>query len=720
MKRRELFRSTLLCAISGIPIRSQGASDKTAFPGTRYRRYSRCLPDYLSNLAARATHQRETALARLTSPASIAARQAWARATLWDLIGGKPGRTPLNAQVTGSFERTNYRVDKVVYQSRPNLFVTANLYVPTNGGGPFPAVLFQSGHYWEGKAYPSYQRFCQGLAQLGFVVLAFEPMGQGERIDYPDATGLRSRLPDCDAEHTMPGKQMLLLGDTATRFQLWDAIRSLDYLLSLPIVDARRIASMGHSGGGTLTMLLAAADERLAAAAVCMGNAENVAASPFLPPGATDDAEQNFVYSGPAGFDRWDLFYPFAPKPMLILPSDRDFLATYSSQYIRNGWEEYRKLKGVYEGLNRPAQLSWADTPLPHALAYDSRLVIYNWFTRWLKPGTPPATDEPPVSPEPVSTLWATESGSVLHSLGGATPFSMNRSALNRARTARRDPASIESLLKLTRPPAETSVRRIGYVRCRNIGVEVLEVQSAPEVWLPAFLLLPEKIARNKPVLLVLDDADSTRLWFDPEVDRILPEDSPAVCAADVRGVGALTPEFGPGTPGYAEWHRQEENYAWSSLIFGKPLVGQRVTDILALVAALSRYPATAGRPLHVAALGKLTAPALFAAALEPAIQSLYLAGGLVSFRNLVETEIYQYPFANFVPDFLNHTDLPEIAATLAPRRVTLAGTVDAAGAPVPSTTVRAIYATAHGAGNLSILESPDWSARGLISRLSE
>ncbi len=171
---------------------------------------------------------------------------------------------------------------------------------------------------------------------------------------------------------------------------------------------------------------------------------------------------------------------------------------------------------------------------------------------------------------------------------------------------------------------------------------------------------------------------------------------------------------------GYAAWHQQEENFAWGSLILGKPLVGQRVTDILALIAALRRYPATAGRPVHLAALGKLTVPALFAASLEPRIQQLYLAGGLVSFQNVVETDIYQSPFANFVPDLLNHTDLPDIAASLSPRRLTLAGTIDAAGAQVPAGTVRTIYAAAYAAGNLSILEGSDWSARGLISRLSE
>ena len=347
MTRRELFRFALLSGAPSIVLKSQAAPARMAFPGTRFRRYSRCLPDYLSELAAEAFHRREAALGRMTSTASIGARQLWVRQTLWNLIGGEPEKTPLNARVTGEFDRSAYRMQKVIYESRPNLFVPANLYVPKRGEGPFPAVIFQSGHYWEGKAYPSYQRCCQGLVQLGFVVLAFEPMGQGERINYPDASGLHSRLSDPDSEHTMPGKQLLLFGDTTTQFQLWDAIRSLDYLTSLPMVDPKRVASVGHSGGGTLTMLLAAGDERLAAAAVCMGNTENVAALPFRPPGSTDDAEQDFVDSGPAGFDRWDLFHAFAPKPMLIWPSDRDFLATYSSEYIRNGWDEYQKLRAV-------------------------------------------------------------------------------------------------------------------------------------------------------------------------------------------------------------------------------------------------------------------------------------------------------------------------------------------------------------------------------------
>ena len=151
-------------------------------------------------------------------------------------------------------------------------------------------------------------------------------------------------------------------------------------------------------------------------------------------------------------------------------------------------------------------------------------------------------------------------------------------------------------------------------------------------------------------------------------------------------------PEVGRGAASYARPHAGEEDYSWASLIFGRPLLGQRVTDILALAMALRAHPALRGLSLKVAASGRLTAPALFAAAMDPAIAELYLAGSLLSFRDIVETEEYRAPFANFVPGILLHTDLPEIAASLAPRRLCLAGTVNAAGRTLDSEAVRAVY----------------------------
>ena len=145
------------------------------------------------------------------------------------------------------------------------------------------------------------------------------------------------------------------MGDTSTRLQVWDAVRSLDYLAAHPHGGpASGWPPRASPAAARCTMLLMAVDDRLAAAVVCSGNTENVACANFNPPGSTDDAEQNFVDGGPAGFDRWDLFYPFAPKPLLITVSDKDFFGTYSPNYISNGWEEYRQAaQRVYERLGR-------------------------------------------------------------------------------------------------------------------------------------------------------------------------------------------------------------------------------------------------------------------------------------------------------------------------------------------------------------------------------
>jgi hypothetical protein len=357
----------------------------------------------------------------------------------------------------------------------------------------------------------------------------------------------------------------------------------------------------------------------------------------------------------------------------------------------------------VYSTLNHADRLKWADTPLPHSLAYDSRMLIYNWFTRWLKSSTEQVRAEPPVRPEAFATLYATESGSVVTSLHSETAFTLNKS-----RRVERTPAALDALLRVSHSAAAGKI--ITRRQSPTVTVEVLEVASDPAVWIPAWLLTAKDTAADKPVLLVLDPVESERLWFQPDAD--LAPGSPVVCAADIRGVGPLLPEYGPGHPGYAASHRQEEDYAWGSMILGKPLVGQRVTDILAVVTALRKHPATAQRRVRVAAAGRLTVPALFAAALDKRIDALYLSGGLTSFRDVVDSELYNQPFANFVPGLLNHTDLPEVAESVAPRRIVLAGAVNARNETADVEAVRRLYS----AGNLSIEPDAKWTVERLAS----
>ena len=638
-----------------------------AFGAPRFRVYARCLPNYLASLARDAYELRNKALAQVKTPADVRTRQAWARRTLWELIGGQPERTPLDTKPAGNLNRSGYRVEKLSYQSWPGLRIPANLYIPTTGQAPFPGVLFQMGHSLNGKAYESYQKCCQGLARLGYVVLAFDPMGQGERTYY--------HVDDADEEHSRAGRQMLLVGETATRIQLWDAVRSLDVLAAHPLVDPKRLASIGQSGGATLTMLLAAVDDRLACAVVCSGNTENFACADFNSPGSTDDAEQDFVASGPLGFDRWDLLYPLAPKPLLVVASERDSFGTYSPSYITSGEEEFEKLRRMYALLGAADRIEWKTTALPHAMTHQMRLFSYEFLERWLH-NSKQAVEEPEVAPEPEDQLL----------VGVAS----TRSPISAPTPGGIDAAALRSLLGVN---MTNSARAVPLMKDREerCDVETFEVESAPGVFLPGYLFVPRPDMPKRPLLLMLEPDGRTGQWREGGLYQSLAALGFLVCAFDVRGIGDLSPEVGRGNPSYTTPHALEEAYAWASLILGRPLLGQRVNDILAMAHAVHDWRG-AGRELILAASGPMTVPALCAAALEPLIATAYLTRGLISWSSLLDGDNYTAPFSNFVPGILKKTDLPFVARLARPRKMIIAGAVDARGVPVSTATVRALY----------------------------
>jgi len=622
-----------------------------AAPPKQYRTYARCWPDFLTRLATAAYNRRKAALAQLTTPGAIGQRQAWVRDTLWTLIGGEPPRTPLNIRTTGSFARDGYRVEKITYESQPGLVIPANLYTPTTGRAPYPGVLFQMGHALNGKGNEGYQRCCQGLARLGFVVLAFDPMGQGERTYYPRGqNGTLTRLDSADTEHTMPGQQMLLAGDSATRLQLWDAVRSLDVLAEHADVDKKRLASTGQSGGATLTMLLAAVDPRLAAAALTCGNTENYACRAFNAPGSTDDAEQNFVNAAAHGFDRWDLLYPLAPKPLLIEVSARDFYGTYSPNYLESGREEFAALQRVYARLGaKPENLAWVEQPLPHGLSEPLRLDVYNWFRRFLQNEPTPLTAEPPTAPETDEMLWTGRSGNVIRDHASLRPIDLVRQRLAKIPNEPKAPDFRAALAVQTVPPSAPAV--LGTTRFGGVRIEAVEVPSEAPVYLPGWLYHPEKTKGD--LVVILDPSGRASRWQEGQLFHEVARAGYTVCAADVRGVGDLRPEVSRGALGHALNHTQEDHWAWASLMLGRPVLGQRITDILAWVRSLN-FPRK-----HLAAAGRMVTPAAIAAALDPSVNSLQYYGRVTSLRALAQMEEYEHPFADFVPGLLLQGDLP-------------------------------------------------------------
>jgi len=181
-------------------------------------------------------------------------------------FGPEPERTPLNPRVTGVLERDTYRIEKLIFESRPGMLVTANLYVPKEIDGPVPGVIGTCGHSHNGKAAEAYQAFSQGLVRQGYMVLIYDPIGQGERLQYVDEN-LQSTVGVGVREHLYAGNQQFLVDEFLGSWRAWDGIRALDYLLTREEVDPQHIGVTGNSGGGTMTTWLCGLESRWTMAA---------------------------------------------------------------------------------------------------------------------------------------------------------------------------------------------------------------------------------------------------------------------------------------------------------------------------------------------------------------------------------------------------------------------------------------------------------------------
>ena len=187
--------------------------------------------NHLISQCERLDRQRADHLAKaLKSPVALQQHLAKLRNNYRKLFGPFPKKTPLNAKITGKLNGGSYRVEKVLFESLPNHHVTALLYLPAKGDGPWPGVLFACGHSANGKAYPSYQTACALLAQNGFVVLSYDPISQGERTQLPKAARYGTTT------HTLLNHGARLTGRSVVWYSAWDGVRSIDYLLSLSLI----------------------------------------------------------------------------------------------------------------------------------------------------------------------------------------------------------------------------------------------------------------------------------------------------------------------------------------------------------------------------------------------------------------------------------------------------------------------------------------------------
>jgi dienelactone hydrolase/pimeloyl-ACP methyl ester carboxylesterase len=581
-------------------------------------------------------------------------------------FGPEPERTPLRPRVTGVVERDAYQIEKVIFESRPGFLVTANLYVPRGRKFPLPGVVGSCGHSSNGKAADTYQSFAQGLARLGYVVLIFDPIGQGERLQYTDKD-LRPRRGIGVAEHLHAGNQQFLVGGFFGAWRAWDGIRALDYLLSRKEVDPRHVGITGNSGGGTMTTWLCGLDRRWTMAApgcfvtTFRRNLENE-----LPA----DTEQCPPQALALSLDHDDFLAALAPKPIIILAKERDFFD------VRGSIEAHARLKRLYTLLGAPDRIQLQIGPSGHGYSQENREAMYQWFNR--ATGVSETAKEPLVVVEKDQTLWCTPHGQVAE-LKSRTVFSFTREK-SQDLTRRRAPLegaqlarAVADVLKPPARPAEPPEFRIlrplparGYPRRH---ATTYAVETEPSIFAVVTRLANEAHYSRPPkgskeaVLYVAHQSTDAELREEPLVRELLAahRDLPFY-AFDVRGIGESRPDT-CGADQFRLPYGSDYFYAVHALMLDRPYVGQKTHDVLRVLDWLAGFGHSR---IHLVARGWGALPATFAALLSDGVERVTLKEALSSYAAVAESEDYDWPLSAFVPAVLAHFDLPDCYRELA------------------------------------------------------
>ncbi len=454
---------------------------------------------YLLGQARRQFDARRKAIAAIKTPEDIANRQRALRAFFLRSLGDLPVRTPLNPHVVGTLKRDGYRVEKVIFESRPGHHVTANFYVP-HGKPPFPGVLLPCGHSENGKAYEQYQRVAILLAKNGMAVLCYDPIGQGERLQRLDEQG--KPVVRNTTEHTMAGIGALLVGRQEASYRIWDGLRALDYLAGRTEVDPRRLGCTGNSGGGTLTSYLMALDDRIAVAAPScyITSLERLFAT--IGP---QDAEQNITGQVAAGMEHADYLTLRAPKPTLMTVGTRDFFD------IQGSWDTFREVKLIYGRLGFGERVDLFESDEPHGFTRPRRIATARWMSRWLLKKDE-AIDEPDFSIASDADLQCTKSGQVLLDFKGRSVFDLNAERAGELRAARQAPGAKRSDADLRKEVrkllglgdakiAAANPRVVGTFSARGRTIRKLAFDVEPGIIVPALDIAAAGSDRPSPVM---------------------------------------------------------------------------------------------------------------------------------------------------------------------------------------------------------------------------
>jgi cephalosporin-C deacetylase-like acetyl esterase len=663
------------------------------------------LDQYLDSIATHDETNRSAAVAAIHTRAQALARQARVRAQILSLIGPLPQRTPLNVKFVGETRADGFRIRKVIFESQPDFFVTALLYVPDGApaGGKRAAILMSPGHAPSGRAGDA--PIAAIFARNGFIVLSYDPIGQGERLQYPDPakpdTSLAMRP---TGEHGEASLQPMLVGDTFAHYELWDAVRGVDFLASLPDVDPRRIGALGCSGGGTITALTGALDTRIAAIGTACYITSFDALLPSLGPQDAEQSTPHFISSG-LGFPDW--IELAAPRPYAVISTFSDMFPFAGA---RTTVIEARRFYSFFDpasagkaeedaapsipptptapalnvdttnAVSPQAHLQWITGPGGHGALMPIMGDIVSFFLRNLQPGadadhpflpagTGPGAAMTLIANLPKDAFQVTPTGQVATSYPGcATVYTLNKKRTARLVPAHRPLIAFDQLgtliRNLTGAKALPGTSKFDpALLAAKSGP--LSFPSAGGLHLDADLVVPSGPGRHPAVLLLVPDSihgsDAIAQASRAKVESF---------ASQGNVVLAITPR--PSPPGTDDMKAPLLGpFYLLSLradLVGRTLVGLRTDDVLRAIDYLARRSDVDLTRISAAASGHLGLVLLHAGVLDRRIRHIEVDHVLTSYRSLIDAPLPTGAPEDIIPGVLLHYDIPDLMRALGDR----------------------------------------------------
>lgn len=581
--------------------------------------------------------------------------QAWQKSRrefFLEQIGGLPEKTPLNAQVVGELDGGDYRIEKVIYESRPDHHVTAVVYLPKNLKPPYPGVLISCGHTKTGKAADYNQKFGILLAKNGMAAMCYDPIGQGERSQILTDEG-HAEHTSSTTEHFLTGIGAILTGTNTAQYRIWDGIRGIDYLCERKDIIPEKIGFTGCSGGGTLTSYIMALDDRVyCAAPACYLTTFEKLIETIGP----QDAEQNIHAQIAFGMEQTDYVLMRAPKPTLICSTTGDFFD------IEGTWDTFRQSKSFYAHFGQPEQVDLVETPGKHGVTDTGREAIVRWMQRWLL-GIDKDVTNPNYKLWTEKDLQCTPKGQVLLLEGEKSVFDLNveraerfekprqrfaKLPIEEARDVVRKVAGIRPLDQLPK----ATLRSIGIVSGKEYRIRKLVMDVEGGVSVPILRIVPDKANGERTLYLAGNDKQDC-LENSTIQDRL--NEGQEVWVTDLPGIGELRNPSSSKQLG--DWKT-----FYLAYLLEKPLAGMRTETVLNLARLVASDSGDNAKPIHLMGEREAEVALLHAKSVEPKLfHNDELNQERDSWAEVCKQTEPVNQLSNSIHGVLMHYDLPDL-----------------------------------------------------------